>query len=179
VKVYQVVDENNIPQYGLKGKHALHTLGNKLYHRSSHVFIEIFGGKFILQKKAECTENGGLWSSSVSGHGETGESERETAVRETEEELGLGVYGHELYKALTIDPRYHYETNREFVTLFTYLLDPSKEHITLNRNELDGVAIVPLSDLKKDIKNNSDRYSPVFVILFDLFLSLKGSIVYD
>ena len=81
--------------------------------------------------------------------------------------------GRELDKVLTISPIHYEETNREFVTLFTYLLDPSEEHIHINEEELDGIAIVPLIDLETDIKNNKDRYSPVFVLLFDLFILIK------
>ena len=172
MKIYQLVDENDKPQWGIGGKSALHAVRDA-YHRSSHVFIEVFGGRFILQKKAVLTENGGLWSSAVSGHVESGESYRDTAIRETEEELGLTVPGHELDEVMTISPHQYSQTDREFVTLFTYLLDPDKEHIYINEEELDGVAIVPRKDLVEDIKNNKDRYSPVFVLLFDLFISLK------
>jgi isopentenyldiphosphate isomerase len=172
MKNYQLVDKNDKPQWGISGKAALHSL-ETMYHRSSHVFIEIFGGKFILQKKAALTENDGLWSSAVSGHVELGESYRDTAIREAKEELGLTIPEGELDSVFAISPIHYKETNREFVTLFTYLLDPSKERIYMNEEELDGVAIMPRKNLEKDIKNNNDRYSPVFVILFDIFTSLK------
>jgi len=172
MKTYQLVDNNDTPRWGIGGKSALHAVKD-MYHRSSHIFIEMFGGKFILQKKAALTENGGLWSSAVSGHVESGESYINAAIREAEEELGLIVPGHELDKILTLSPTHYEETNREFVTLFAYLLDPGKEHIYINEEELDGIAIVPLRDLETDIKNNKDRYSPVFVLLFDLFILIK------
>jgi 8-oxo-dGTP pyrophosphatase MutT (NUDIX family) len=174
MKLYQVVNANDSPQYSIRGKKSLHNITH-LYHRSSHIFIEVFGGKFIIQKKAEGTENAGLWSSAVSGHVESSESYGAAALREAKEELGLTLSRGDLERVLKIDPQHHKETNREFVTLWTYLLDPSTEIININRKELDGIAIMPLPVLEKDIKNNRDRYSPVFVLLFDLFLSQKRS----
>jgi len=173
MKIYQVVDRNDKPQYGVKGKNLLHSMEN-MYHRSSHIIIEVFGGKILLQKKAPNTENGGLWSSAVSGHVEVGETYKEAALREAKEELGIEIDESSMNRIGTFDPIYNPQTNKEFVTLFSYLLDPRKERITINKKELDGIAIMPRKYLEEDIKRYRDRYSPVFVLLFDLFISING-----
>ena len=99
MKLYQVVNANDVFMYNVRGKRTLHSLKSG-YHRCSHLFIEVFGGRFIIQKKAKSTENGGLWSSSVSGHLEAGESYETAIVREAREELGLDIEVPELEKIL-------------------------------------------------------------------------------
>lgn len=169
---YQVVDKDDKPLFGVEDKSALHSVSN--YHRSSHIFVETFGGKMIIQKKASSTENGGLWSSAVSGHGEMGETRAETAAREFKEELGLTIYKKDLEFITTISPIEYPQTAKEFVALFYYLLDPSKETISINEEELDAIAVISRQSLEEDMKVHRDRYSPVFVLLYDLFSALKG-----
>ena len=179
MKTYPVVDKDDNRQYTIKGKDNLHAIKN-IYHRSSHIFIEVFGGKLLLQKKAASTENGGLWSSAVSGHVELDDtyvekgSYRKAAVREAKEELGLSIDPKELDRILKLSPVDNKDTAGEFVTLFYYLMDPNRESIVINRDELDGIVIMPLKEVENEIKINRSKYSPVFALLFDLFMSLKG-----
>lgn len=154
------------------GKHALHASPG--YHRSVHVFVEVFGGKFLLQKKSKGTENSGKWSSAVSGHVRYKEDYVDAAIREADEELGLAINAAELHKVTKMPPSAI--NGYEFSTLFTYLMDPETEKITLDPTEVDEIAINKLMDVVNDVEKHRDEYSPAFVELFNIFLALERGI---
>jgi ADP-ribose pyrophosphatase YjhB (NUDIX family) len=141
-------------------------------HPFHHLFIEVFGGGFVLQKKADHTENGGKWSSAVSGHVRLNETYTEAIIREAQEELGLKLEIENLRKIAKISPCE--ETGNEFVTLFSYLLDPSSESVKKASDEVDAVLTCPLAAVIKDMEKDGHSYSPAFVMLFNMFLTLEG-----
>lgn len=172
VESFSIVDAKDEHLRTVFGKEALHRNGE--YHRSVHIFVEVFGGLFVLQKKAASTENGGKWSSSASGHVRCGESYREAAVRELKEEIGLEIDRDELCEIVKVSPS---TTNgNEFSTLFTYLMDPKEEELELDPSEVDEVVIGALIDVIRDVEKYRDEYSPAFVGLFNIFLALEKGI---
>jgi isopentenyldiphosphate isomerase len=170
VESFAVVNKNDEQMHAVFSKKELHE--HKLLHRGIHVFIEVFGGRFVIQKKANKPgiENAGTWSSAVSGHVRFNESYESAAIRESMEELNLLLDSSEMKQILKDFPTE--ENGFEFVTLFSYLLDPSKEYPRISE-EVEEIAIVPLDLLIKDITNNRKKYSPVFVDLFNKFLVLE------
>lgn len=169
---FSIVDSNDEHLRTVFGKYNLHISGG--YHRAVHIFVEVFGGWFILQKKAAETENGGKWSSSVSGHVRCDESYEEAAIRELDEEIGLKVKKDDLQKVMKIPPSD--KNTNEFVTLFTYLMDPDQEDLKLDANEVDEVIIGKLADIIGDVEKHKNEYSPAFVDLFNKFLALERGI---
>jgi len=148
-------------------KKMLHCLN--MSHRAIHIFVETYGGRFILQKKGKGTENEGKWSSAVSGHVRIGEFYRGAAVREMEEELGLEIYSEELdyIGKLKASP----ETGYEFIELYIYLADNSElGQIKPSSEEIEELVICPLEDIKKDVVKDRGIYSVPFLMLFDMFL---------
>jgi isopentenyldiphosphate isomerase len=154
------------------GKNALHTTPG--YHRSIHIFVEVFGGKFLLQKKSKGTENAGRWSSAVSGHVRYKEGYIDAAIREADEELGLAISTVELHKVTKMPPSAI--NGYEFSTLFTYLMDPETEKLTLDPTEVDEIVIARLMDVVNDVEKHRNEYSPAFVELFNIFLALERGI---
>lgn len=169
-EVFWVVDEKDSPLFPVYGKEVLHS--NNYRHRGVHVFIEVFGGYFIIQKKATNTENGGLLSSAVSGHVRYGETYKEAAIREVKEELGLKVDPDELEEIAYVHPCK--ATNNEFVKLYSYLLDPREESIQINEAEMDGIIIVPLNEVIEDVDKNRNKYSSAFIFLLNIFITQCG-----
>src|SRR5258706_228516 len=87
-----VLDENGLPTGLTKPKDAIHRDGD--WHRAAHVWIVTNDGRVLLQKRAAAKENWpGWWDVSAAGHCSAGESAVETAVRETEEGLGITLAG--------------------------------------------------------------------------------------
>src|SRR5258706_14329162 len=90
-----VLDQNGTPTGLTKPKDAIHRDGD--WHRAAHVWIVTNDGRVLLQKRAAAKENWpGWWDVSAAGHCSAGESAVETAVRETEEELGITLAEDEL-----------------------------------------------------------------------------------
>jgi isopentenyldiphosphate isomerase len=165
-----VVDSNDKFMY-CRPRDDVHR--NKLFHRGVHIFVEGFKGRFVVQKKAAHTENGGKWSSSASGHVQFGETYRQAAVRELKEELGLDEASeHDLMEVCKMSP--YKESANEFVVLFLYLMSPD-EKISLGSDEVDGLIVCPRKDLMKDVEENMDDYSPVFVELLNRLSGLGGA----
>ena len=168
---FDVVDDRDEVKMIVTGKEKMHFL--KLCHRSVHVFLEVLGGGFIIQKKAEHTENGGKWSSAVSGHVRSGESYRDAAIREAKEELDLTVTHGDLKKITKLYPTE--QTDNEFVTLYRATIDLDKVIPSIACDELDGLLILPLKDLIIDIdKYMKTKYSKAFVALLNIFLAFEG-----
>ena len=171
VESFPVVDKDDKVMFPVYNREILHS--NKYRHRAIHIFIETFGGGFVLQLKGKSSENAGKWSSAVSGHVEYGEDYEEAAIREAKEELGLKIDKKELVRAIKIDACE--ETGNEFVVLFTYLMDRNVEFIKPNPNEIENILIGPLPDIIKDINKNPDDYSPAFIKLLNKWLNHEFS----
>ena len=169
---FSLVNKDDKHVLTVVGKDALHATPG--YHRSVHVFVEVFGGKFLLQKKSKGTENGGKWSSAISGHVRYTEDYIDAAIREADEELGLVIRATELHKVTKMPPSA--SNGYEFSTLFTYLMDPKTEKLTLDPTEVDEIAINRLMDVVNDVEKHRDEYSPAFVALFNIFLALERGI---
>jgi 8-oxo-dGTP pyrophosphatase MutT (NUDIX family) len=169
-EMYPIVDEKDQVKEVVFSKEKLHD--SKLFHRCVHVFIEVFGGLFLLQKKADKPEieNAGKWSSAVSGHVIYNESYEQAAIREAFEELGLVISKCELKKITKVYPTEEY--GFEFVTLFTYLLDPSTE-FPKTTDEVDEILIAPLKMVTQDIEKYPEKYSRPFRALFKIFLGFE------
>jgi len=169
-EAFSVVSQNDTVLHPIYGKEALHASGTHI-HRAVHLFIEGFGGTFVIQKKAAGTENAGKWSSAVSGHVKHLESYEEAVIREAKEELGLDVIKDDLLYILKAFPCK--ETGNEFVALYTYLIDREKEQIEIGSEEVDEIMTVPLGDLIVDVSENTDDYSPAFIELFQCWLEVE------
>jgi len=168
-EMFSIVNKKDEHILTVYGKDNLHEYGR--YHRAVHVLVEVFGGLFILQKKAKGTENEGKWSSAVSGHVQYNESYEEAAIREMHEELGIKADQEDLNKLAKIGPSE--SLSNEFVTIFTYLMDPENEKLKLDEKEIDEIVISKLPDVIEDIEAHMDEYSPAFIEVFNTFLSLE------
>jgi isopentenyldiphosphate isomerase len=172
VESFSIVNKQDEHLFVIFGKENLHTNGG--YHRAIHILVEVFGGNFLLQKKSKSTENGGKWSSAVSGHVLYNESYEEAAVREIKEELGLSISPEDLKRIAKIKPSIY--NGNEFVVVFSYLMDPKKEILELDPKEVDEVVVSKLNDVIEDAENHMDEYSPAFIEAFNVFLTLEKGI---
>lgn len=168
-EIFPAVDSDDKVIMVVSGKDKLHQEDH--IHRGIHILVETDHAGFVLQKKAEGTENAGKWSSAVSGHVKYNESYIAAAVREAKEELDLDIDGDELTQIAYVHPCE--ETGNEFVSLYSYLID-EEDVIDLKSDEVESVLICPRTEVIADIQSQGDRYSKAFILLFNMFLAFEG-----
>jgi len=87
-ELLSVVDEND-SIIDTCARHVIHATG--LRHRAVHILVFNDLGQLFLQKRSMKKDlNGGLWDTSAAGHVDAGEDYDISAIREIEEELGIG-----------------------------------------------------------------------------------------
>jgi len=145
-----VLDENGFPTGVIKPKDAVHRDGD--WHRAAHVWIVTNDGRVLLQKRAAVKENWpGWWDVSAAGHCSAGESALETAIRETDEELGLKLIASDLQHVGTFrDPvvlRGGSYIDNEIHEVFLVRRDVDLGALTLQAEEVEAVALVAPDEL--------------------------------
>lgn len=136
-------------------KSEAHRLG--LYHASVHIWFYTINGKILLQKRAKDKDTfPNLWDVSVAGHIGAGETPKNSALRETEEEIGLpideknldfiGTYFSEKQPNPDIfDNELHY--------IFLSELKVSIEELTLQKEEVSEIKLIPIQLLMNHLKD--------------------------
>jgi isopentenyldiphosphate isomerase len=142
-ELLEVVDKDgNV--IGLGERSELHH-NPSLIHRVVHVLIFNKEGDLLLQKRS-CKKDiePGKWDTSVGGHINPGESDREAAEREMKEELGAeGCVMGFLYTYL-----FSNERESELVSTFSCVYE---DEINFNREEIDNVRYWNLGEIKENI----------------------------
>lgn len=165
---FDIVDPDDTIVAVVSGKDRMHKLN--VIHRSVHILIDIVGGGFLIQKKAEHTENGGKWSSAVSGHVRSGETYSQAAIRECEEEIGIKFETNNLDRITKVYP--NIGNGLEFSTLFRAMIDLDRVRPIIACDELDELMILPLKDLVIDVnKYMYKKYSKPFVSMLNIYLA--------
>ena len=157
-KLDQVVDQ--------KDRNTVHRMG--LLHRSVHVFARSDKNAWILQQRSEFKEEEPLsWTTSCSGHVDSGEDYLSAAIRECHEELGFSSGPEKFLELLRVSPCF--ETGNEFVRI--YLL---KEIIVpvADGKEVRAFESFSIEDLDEKMNfDKSMRFSISFKHIFPLVVA--------
>lgn len=95
-----------------------------LAHRAVHLFVRNAAGDYFLQKRSAAKDiQPGKWDTSVGGHLQPGETFEAAAVRELEEELGLGLDSVDAERVLIRKHDYVWRTSLETEHIRTFLLE--------------------------------------------------------
>ena len=101
MELIDVLDEFGNPTGEVETKDEIYRRG--LWHRSSHIWIENDKKELLVQKRNPNKQTfPNLWAISVAGHVDSGETSRQTAIRELKEEVNLDVAANELLVAIII-----------------------------------------------------------------------------
>ncbi|MGK0185256.1 MAG: 16S rRNA (adenine1518-N6/adenine1519-N6)-dimethyltransferase [Verrucomicrobiales bacterium] len=140
-EMFDVVDDqNNVIAQKPRGEvHA-----QNLHHRAVHIFVVNPKGDLFLQKRSHLKDVfPSAWDSSAAGHLDVGESYRDCAVRELEEELGIKTDAAALTLHATI-PSCE-KTGWEFVELFSI---PYKGKLRFPCSEVECGNWFPMAEVK-------------------------------
>lgn len=161
-----LVDEHD-NALGLMEKMEAHRLAK--LHRAFSVFAMNDKNEILLQRRAlHKYHSGGLWTNTCCSHPRDGESVEEAARRRLMEEMGFTcdvkrifsfIYKAELDNDLT-------EHELDHVLIARWNDDPD-----VNPDEVDSFDWKSVEWVANDMKNNPDRYTEWFKIIYDRFLN--------
>lgn len=155
-EIFDVVDEND-RVIGQAARSDVHARG--LLHRAANVFVFDSQGRLLLQMRSATKDEYPLcYTSSASGHLDSGESYEEAAVRELHEELGLASPLEYLGK-LPAGP----ETANEHSALYRTVTD---EVPTFHPEEIESGEYFELETIDEMIAETPDKFAPPFRELF-------------
>jgi len=157
-----LVDEKDM-QIGIAGKTEVHVKG--LLHRAVSVFIFNGKGELLLQKRARTKYHcAGLWSNTCCGHPLPGESPVDAAMRRLSFEMGMRVdliyLNSFIYKADLKNGLIEHELDHVYYGV-------SESIPELNLKEADEWKYISRDELKMQLQNNPELYTPWLKICID------------
>lgn len=157
-EIFDVVNEHD-EVIGRRPRREVHQLGLK--HRAVHVLVYNARGELFLQKRSmlkDCFP--GAWDSSASGHLGPGESYDACAIREAQEELGLGLKScpERLFKVAACP-----ETGEEFVWVYRC---QSEGPFTLQPEEIECGGWFTPERITAWIAEKPDAFASGFVLIW-------------
>ncbi|MCB0463182.1 MAG: NUDIX domain-containing protein [Flavobacteriaceae bacterium] len=136
-------------------KSEIHTKGH--YHNTAHVWLYTNDGNILLaQRAASKTICPLLWDISVAGHVDAGETIEDAAIREVFEEIGLSLNKNQLQKIGVFECFQSYPNgiaDNEFHHTFISELTIDIKELKIDKNEVESVKLVSLSEFENLIKN--------------------------
>ena len=161
-KVILVDEKDN--EIGTEEKIKAHQNGGKL-HRAFSIFIFNSQGQMLIHKRAKTKYHSpGLWTNACCSHPKPGESLKEAVHRRLKEEMGFDCELEEafsfIYKADVGNGLTEWEFDHVFIGRFDGEPEPNPE-------EVDDWKWMNIDELKKDIEQNPEKYTPWFRIAFE------------
>lgn len=163
-----LVDEND-NEIGTENKLVAHK--KTLRHRALSVWVFNSKGETLLQRRARGKyHSGSLWSNTCCGHPRPGESVETAAERRLFEEMGFTC---PLKKILTLiykkqvgEDLWEFEYLHVFSGKFNGVPKPHED-------EVGAYRWISLEELRKDIKENREKYSPWLSLVLEKISSYK------
>lgn len=147
------VDKND-NVIGLRPRDDFYT--GKYIHRSSHLILFNSKNEILIQKRAPTKKwYPNLYTYSTSG-GVQNESYKDCMEREMKEEIGISIPIKYLFKYSSFD-----KIDKAFRTVF---VGKSDDKIKPDNREMTEIRWISADKLKKDIKENPNKYTLPFVM---------------
>ncbi|MEE9322774.1 MAG: NUDIX domain-containing protein [Granulosicoccus sp.] len=154
-----IVDEND-KVTGRATREEIHRL--KLMHRSVHIMLHDSRGSWFVQKRSLLKKTGaGLWDASVAGHVDSGETYRQCALREIDEELGIQVADSALIPCGHLRPSA--ANGFEFTDMFLFTSDAE---LTLAPDEIDDGRWLDTDELSAWLVASPEEFTGVFLTVW-------------
>lgn len=165
-ELIDVLDENGIKTGEILTRKEVHKRG--LWHRIIVVAIIDENNKILMQQRSlKKDTNPGKWDISVAGHVSSGQSSKQAAVREIEEEVGIIIKEEELKYILTYQKESIAKEDYIDKQIFDFYIAKVKEinieNITLQESEVEDANLVTKEEFKNIIESGNvvDR-APVY-----------------
>ena len=158
-EIFDVCDEHDAV-VGQAPRSVVHA--QNLLHRAVHIWVLNSAGEMLLQLRSQTKDQyPGCYTSSASGHLDSGEDYETAAIRELQEELGLS-------------------GDLEFVGKLPASAETAFEHTVLyrlttnetaqpNRDEIAGLELLPVDEVLNRLKQSPELFSPPLISLLEAF----------
>ena len=141
---------------------------HNLLHRAVSIFVLKPDGRMLLQRRSNSKDQyPGCYTSSASGHVDSGEDYETAAVRELSEELSLDLPIEYLAK-FAAGP----DTAFEFSALYQLITDTEP---VLDPGEIAGADFLPLEEIASMIEVSPDKFTPPFRVMFRWFCENRST----
>ncbi len=165
--IFDIVDENDAP-ISSAPRSYVHAHGHR--HRASHVLImrNFAGNEQILLQKRSATKDlyPSHYTTSCSGHVDSGEDYDTAVVREMREETGLSVNINELQKIGKISPCS--ETGNEFTFVYVYNC-PADTKFSAPPDEVESLEWQSVREFEIEIEKNPQKFTPSFLYVWNFY----------
>lgn len=157
--IFDIVDEND-RVIGSAPRSVVHEKG--YLHRASHIWVFNSKGQYLMQKRSRFKDLNPLtYTSSVSGHVDTGETYEEAAVRETWEEIGAKITTAQLTQIGYSKPCE--ETGSEFVRVYRMELEGP---FTYPGEEVEDLFWMEVDKMEGMMDSEPESFCPSFFYLW-------------
>ena len=157
-------------------KSIIHQKG--YYHHTAHIWFYNKKGEVLLsQRSAKKTICPLMWDVSVAGHIDAGETIKQAAIRETEEEIGLTISENELQKIGVFECFQTYESgiiDNEFHNTFISELKVSISELTPQEEEVEALKLITFEEFETlviNIDNKNNHFVPSNKAYYELVLN--------
>lgn len=159
-EVFDIVDEND--RVVSSGRRSfIHK--NKLLHRAVHALFFDGSGRILLQKRSALKDTYPLcYTTSCSGHVDSGETYQEALIRETFEELGVKLDLRDFVRVGKIAACA--ETGFEFVEVYKTVYEGE---FKIAEGEVDSLKWLEPAEFEALIRNNPESVTPSFVKVYE------------
>jgi len=163
----QVVDKNdNI--IGIKDRSEIDF--NKDIYRVSALWLTNSKGEVLIaQRKLTKDRDPGLWGPAVAGTIEKGETYESNIYKEAEEEIGLTGVKFKTGPKLFVSPKDAPTPRSFFGQWFFGECDLAADKFILQEEEVEAVKWIKPKDLKQDIQQHPEIYTPTMAIVVEQF----------
>jgi isopentenyl-diphosphate delta-isomerase type 1 len=163
-EVIEVVDaDDNV--IGTEFRGEVHR--KRLMHRAAHVFLFNKRGEIYVQLRSANKDNHpGKLDSSAAGHVEPGESYRQTAVRELDEEIGIRADVAEVLRFPATEI-----TDNEHTAVFEAFSDSKP---IPNSDEIEWARFMTKDELTSMMEESPESFVPGFILLWKEYLREKS-----
>jgi len=163
-ELLSVVDQND-HVISTRPRHEIHALG--LAHRAVHILLFNESGELFLQKRSMKKDlNKGLWDTSAAGHVDIDEAYTASAIRETEEELGINI-AESLQFLFKLSPTP--QLGMEFIQVYRCIHNGP---FILNKDEIDQGNWYSIKDVSMRVKKCDSTLTETFKIIWNQYQAL-------
>lgn len=165
--IFDIVDSNDTV-VGSAPRSIVHR--ERLMHRAAHIliFCNVGGRKKILLQKRSMLKDSypGRYTTSCSGHVDSGETYDEAAVRELSEETGVVASVADMRKVGKI--KACARTGNEFT--FVYEMEiPESTAFKFSPDEVESLEWADVADFESELSQHPENFTPAFACVYEFY----------